>query len=264
MINVVILDWAGTAVDFGCMAPVSAFREAFKHQGITVTEREIREPMGMKKIEHIQMMLEMPRIAESWLETHGRQPETTDIEAIYETFEEVLFQQLANHAEVKPGVLDTVATLRKRGTKIGSTTGYTSEMMAIVVAKAKEQGYQPDHIVTPDEVDGKGRPSPEMLLTNLNYFKQENRQEVLKLGDTISDILEGKNAGVLSVGVIEGSSRAGYSFDTYQQLSSTEKEKLFERVRQEFLEAGADYVIDRFSDLPRLIETIEEKQAVMN
>ena len=43
-------------------------------------------------------------------------------------------------------------------------------MMAIVVAKAKEQGYQPDHIVTPDEVDGKGRPSPEMLLTNLNYF----------------------------------------------------------------------------------------------
>lgn len=49
MINVVILDWAGTAVDFGCMAPVAAFREAFEHQGITVTEREIREPMGMKK-----------------------------------------------------------------------------------------------------------------------------------------------------------------------------------------------------------------------
>ena len=87
---------------------------------------------------------------------------------------------------------------------------------------------------------------------------------MLKLGDTISDILEGKNAGVLSVGVIEGSSQAGYSFDTYQQLSSTEKKNFFARVRQEFLEAGADYVIDRFSDLPRLIETIEEKQAVLN
>lgn len=49
MIKVVILDWAGTAVDFGCMAPVAAFREAFERQGITVTEQEIREPMGLKK-----------------------------------------------------------------------------------------------------------------------------------------------------------------------------------------------------------------------
>ncbi|MBO0460828.1 phosphonoacetaldehyde hydrolase [Enterococcus sp. DIV1298c] len=262
MIKVVILDWAGTAVDFGCMAPVAAFREAFERQGITVTEQEIREPMGMKKIEHIKRMLEMPRIAESWLETHGQAPTTADIEAIYATFEEVLFQQLANHAEVKPGVLDTVAVLRNRGIKIGSTTGYTSEMMEIVVAEANAQGYQPDHIVTPDEVDGKGRPAPEMLLTNLAYFKQENNQEVLKLGDTISDILEGKNAGVISVGVIEGSSQAGYSFDAYQQLSEAEKEALFKRVRREYLEAGADYVIDQFSELSALIETIEAQQVV--
>ena len=33
----VIFDWAGTTVDFGCFAPVSAFVEAFRKAGIDVT-----------------------------------------------------------------------------------------------------------------------------------------------------------------------------------------------------------------------------------
>lgn len=30
----VIFDWAGTTVDFGCFAPVSAFAEAFARQAL--------------------------------------------------------------------------------------------------------------------------------------------------------------------------------------------------------------------------------------
>jgi len=45
----VILDWAGTAVDFGCFAPVHAFVEIFKAAGIAVTMDEARAPMGMLK-----------------------------------------------------------------------------------------------------------------------------------------------------------------------------------------------------------------------
>ena len=35
-IKCVIMDWAGTAVDYGCFAPVAAFIEAFAEKGIKV------------------------------------------------------------------------------------------------------------------------------------------------------------------------------------------------------------------------------------
>ena len=36
-IECVIMDWAGTAVDYGCFAPVAAFLKAFAEKGLTVT-----------------------------------------------------------------------------------------------------------------------------------------------------------------------------------------------------------------------------------
>ena len=66
-IEAVIFDWAGTTVDYGCFAPVQAFVEVFKHFGIEPTMDEVREPMGMLKIDHIRTMLSMPRIHDLWV-----------------------------------------------------------------------------------------------------------------------------------------------------------------------------------------------------
>ncbi|MDQ1004374.1 beta-phosphoglucomutase-like phosphatase (HAD superfamily) [Neobacillus niacini] len=55
---------AGTAVDFGCFAPVNVFIDIFKNAGIEVTMEEAREPMGMLKIDHIRAMLSMPHKSE--------------------------------------------------------------------------------------------------------------------------------------------------------------------------------------------------------
>lgn len=74
-------------------------------------------------------------------------------------------------------------------------------------------------------------------------------EHVIKVGDTISDIKEGKNAGVLSVAVLEGSSEMGLSQKEYEALSEEEKQDLCEKTKQNFLEAGADYVIRDMSDL---------------
>ncbi len=62
----VILDWAGTTVDFGCFAPVNVFIDIFKKSGIEVTMEEARAPMGMLKKDHIRAMLSMPRISALW------------------------------------------------------------------------------------------------------------------------------------------------------------------------------------------------------
>jgi phosphonoacetaldehyde hydrolase len=45
-VRAVVLDWAGTAVDFGCMGPVAVFQEVFARRGVEVTVHEARAPMG--------------------------------------------------------------------------------------------------------------------------------------------------------------------------------------------------------------------------
>lgn len=48
-IECVIFDWAGTVVDYGCMAPVGAFTKVFSNRGIDITIAEARAPMGLHK-----------------------------------------------------------------------------------------------------------------------------------------------------------------------------------------------------------------------
>ena len=50
-IECIIMDWAGTAVDYGCFAPVAAFIEAFAEKGLVIDVVQTRKPMGLPKIQ---------------------------------------------------------------------------------------------------------------------------------------------------------------------------------------------------------------------
>lgn len=127
--------------------------------------------MGMLKKDHIRTMLQMERISSLWEIKYRRKWTEEDVEDLYEIFEEKLLSILDQFAEVKPYVLETVKELRKRGIKIGSTTGYTDKMMEIVVPKAKENGYEPDIWFSPDAVGGFGRPYPYMVFKNMQLLE---------------------------------------------------------------------------------------------
>lgn len=253
MIEAVIFDWAGTTVDYGCFAPVQAFREAFNHFGVPVTMEETRKPMGMLKRDHIRTMMKMDRIAAEWEKVTGRTATDEDVEAVYAQFEPKLFSILDNFATPKPYVLDTVAQLREMGVKIDSTTGYTDAMMDVVVPKAAELGYAPDCWFSPDAVGGKGRPAPYMVFENMKALGVSNVKHVVKVGDTVSDIKEGVNAGVWSVGVLEGSSELGFSHEEFEALSGEEKEIACRKTEETFRAAGAHFVIRNLSELPQLL-----------
>lgn len=252
-VEAVIFDWAGTTVDFGCFAPVQAFTEVFREFGVEPTMEEVRKPMGMLKIEHIRTMLAMDRIAGLWEEVYGRPSEESDVQKMYQVYESKLMSVLDQFTDVKPYVLDAVHELRANGIKIGSTTGYTDKMMEIVTKGAKLGGYEPDTWASPDAVHSKGRPYPYMVFKNMEALGVMSVKNVVKVGDTVSDILEGKNAGVKSIGVIEGSSEMGLSQDEYLALDKEEKECLCKNVEKTFLEAGADAVILNMSQLPALV-----------
>lgn len=249
----IIFDWAGTTVDYGCFAPVQAFVEVFKAAGIEPTMEEVREPMGMLKWDHIKAMLHMPRIHALWKEKYGREPQDSDVDMLHDKFETSLLAILDQYAEPKPYVLDTVQALRERGIKIGSTTGYTDVMMNIVTSKAKEAGYEPDYICSPDTVGGKGRPYPYMIYQNMKALDTSCVDEVVKVGDTISDIKEGKSAGVFTIGILEGSSMLGLTREEYEALNDEEREAALEDARRRYEEAGADAVI---TDIRQVLEYV--------
>jgi phosphonoacetaldehyde hydrolase len=252
----VIFDWAGTAVDFGCFAPVNVFIDIFKNAGIDVTMEEARAPMGMLKIDHIREMLSMPRISALWEEKYGRAFNEQDVEKLYAEFEPALMTSLSEYTDPIPEVIETIQVLRNQGLKIGSTTGYTKTMMDVVVPNALKKGYSPDFYVTPDETNSYGRPYPYMIYRNMEQLKLSASWKVVKVGDTTSDIKEGISAGVWSVGVIIGSSEMGLSLDEFNALSESDQEAAISKTNHSFKQSGADFTIQSMSELPQLIEKI--------
>ena len=252
-IEAVIFDWAGTTVDYGCFAPVQAFIEAFREFGITPTEEEVRKPMGMLKHDHIETMMNMNRIHNEWVHIYGKDFTAEDVDKVYEASEKAIFKILENFAQPKPFVIETIDKLRKAGIKIGSTTGYTDEMMKIVVPKAAENGYVPDCWFSPNSVGNFGRPYPYMIFKNIETLKVTSVKNVIKVGDTISDIKEGIAAGVTTVGIIEGSSIMGLSQEDYEALTPKKQEEECRRVAQVYEENGADYIIKNMSELINIL-----------
>lgn len=140
--------------------------------------------------------------------------------------------------------------------KIGSTTGYNDKMMAIVEPEAARAGYKPDFSITPDSTGGHGRPFPYMVFRNLEALGVSCVRKAAKVGDTVSDIKEGTAAGVISIGVVEGSSEMGLTQDEYEGLAPAERDAVCERVAATFRAAGADAVIRNLSELPTLLAEI--------
>ena len=179
-----------------------------------------------------------------------------DVDAVYQKSETSIMDILYQYSEPKPYVIETVAELRMRGIKIGSTTGYTDEMMDIVVPEAKKRGYEPDAWFSANSTGNMGRPYPFMIFKNLEALKVSSVRAAVKVGDTAADIREGKNAGMISIGIIEGSSVMGLNAEEYEALSDEKKEIECERVRRVYEDCGADYVIKNMGDLCQLLDTI--------
>ena len=257
-IECVIMDWAGTAVDYGCFAPVAAFVECFNAMGLTVTPAETRAHMGLTKIEEVRALFAIDRVKAEFAAKYGRKYGEEDVKRCYEGFEKALFATLENFSTPIPGVVQTIASLRADGLKIGSTTGYTQAMMDVVMPAAKRLGYTTDCCVTSDGLPA-GRPKPYMMYQNMCRLAIESPRRVVKFGDTIADIREGKNAGAWSVGVIMGSNEMGLTQDETSALTKAELKGRMDNVRRRMYAAGADFVVDDITELPALIGCINER-----
>lgn len=259
-IQMIVFDWAGTTVDYGSSAPAEVFNRVFKAEGILLTREDINKPMGLEKKAHIRALLKTKSAENQWMEIHHREWTEEDVERLYQAFEAELFQVVAEYSVPIPGVVETVNKLREQGLKIGSTTGYNSHMMEQVTPRAKALGYEPDCLVTPD-ITGCGRPSPFMLYECMRQLNVYPPESVIKVGDTVADILEGKQGGAWAVGILTASNLLGLSQEEYEAMDSDELHQRKCRAADQYREAGADLVIDSILDLPLAVEEINRRLA---
>lgn len=254
----IVMDWAGTAVDFGCFAPLGAFLKMFREWNIDISYAQAREPMGMLKVDHIRTILQMADVDAKFRAAHGREWTEEDVRAMNAVFEKHLFASLAEYTDPIPGVLDTIAALRAQGLKVGSTTGFTAAMMEVVRPAAAAKGYTVDNLVTPDGLPA-GRPAPYMVYRNMIDLAIDSPEGVVKVGDTIADIREGLSAGVWSVGIVTGSNELGLTEQECLSMPPAELAALKAGVRKKMIAAGADFVLDNITELPACIEGINAR-----
>lgn len=259
-LQAVIFDWAGTTVDYGSLCPVACFQAAFSRKGITLEGWEVHQFMGMRKRDHLRAVLGLESVAEQWRAMQDRAVGEADIEELYEMAEAALLDKVAAFADPVPHLHETVAFIRERELRIGSTSGYTENVMEILAARAAELGYEPDAWVASDQVR-EGRPAPWMVYRNMEKLNVYPTETIVKVGDTLADMAEGLNTHTWNIAVVESSSLMGASLGYFQAMAPQIREARVAEVTARFWEAGAHAVIPNLSALPELLEHIEERVA---
>ncbi len=256
----VILDWAGTTVDFGSLAPVAALQGVFEASGVPVTAAEVRAHMGVLKKDQIRFMCGGERVSGEWTRLYGKPPSEQDVERMMTEFLPKQSAILAEYSTPIPGVCETVDAWRSAGLRIGSTTGYTRQLLDIVRAEAEKSGFSPDASVTPDEV-GAGRPKPFMCYRNAILLGVFPLWHCVKIGDTPADIAEGLNAGMWTIALTETGNEIGLSRYDWEALSPEERASRENGAARRLTEAGAHFTAPSLAACTEILVEIERRNA---
>jgi len=257
-LQAIVLDWAGTTVDYGSLAPVRTLQRVFDQEGVALTESETRRDMGLPKKDHIRGILSIERVKNEWLRLHGHRPCDADVDRLYQNFIPLQFSCLLEYSAVIPGVVEASEHFRRRGLKIGTTTGYTREMLDLLVENSRKEGYRPDCNLAPGDV-GAGRPYPYMMYEIAVRLHVYPFAAIVKVGDTPADIHEGLNAGAWTIGVAATGNMMGLSRTEFEALSRSDKEERLTIARAELHQAGAHYVVDSVADVDSVLDDIEAR-----
>jgi phosphonatase-like hydrolase len=222
MIRMVVFDMAGTTVNEDNVV-YKTLRQAINDNGFHFTlDQVMAEGAGKEKFQAVKSILKSDLAEDEQLS-----------ETIYQHFK-ILLQEAYRYLDVKPqpNALELFSILKQQHIFIILNTGYNTETANSLIEKLGwEKGEQYDSLITASDVE-KSRPEPDMILLAMRRFHIPHASEVIKIGDSIIDIEEGKNAKcALTIGITTGA-------HSYEQL----------------LSANPDYIISDLSELPEIIK----------
>jgi phosphonoacetaldehyde hydrolase len=182
------------------------------------------------------------------------------VDAMFAEFVPLQLACLSEYSALIPGALEAVAECRRRGYKIGSTTGYLPEMMEINLRDAKLQGYEPDSTVSAGQMPA-GRPYPFMCWQNAINLEVWPVEACVKVDDTLPGVEEGLNAGMWTVGLAVSGNEVGLPLEEWRALADDERTKKRDHAYRRMWGSGAHYVVDSIADLVPCLDDIEKKLA---
>lgn len=157
------------------------------------------------------------------------------VNSIYDRFT-ILLNEAYSSADIQPfkGVEEVFEWMRLRGIKVILNTGYQKEIAFFILQQLNWfPGKQIDDVITASDVK-QSRPHPDMIHLAMQRFNTSEASAVIKIGDSVTDIEEGRNAGCgLSIGITTGA-------HSYDQLMS----------------AQPDYIINEMEELPLLLQKV--------
>ena len=257
-LKLVVFDWSGTVVDYGCQAPAAALLEAFAKHRIMLTMAQVRGSMGIERYEHVRSLLELPAVGDQFQIVHGRRWNEADALEIFHDLTPLQVHISQQHTDLTPHLIECVSELRRRGLKIGTTTSYPRETAELVWEAAAVQGFEPDGNVAADDTPA-ARPAPWMIFRVMQDLDVFPPACAVKVGDTVPDIEEGRNAGCWSLGVTSTSSELGLTPEQWAALSCEAQRTRLDAAARKLLDAGAHYVIPTLAELPATIDHIEAR-----
>lgn len=251
----IIFDWAGTMVDYGSRAPATVFQRVFEQEGVPITAGQAREPMGMAKREHIATITRMPEVADRWVEKFGGPATEEDVDRMYHDFLPLQKSVLSDHSDMIPGAVETFRWCVENGIKVGSSTGYTHELMEVVAPLAAAAGYEPEVVLCAEDAP-QGRPAPWLIFECAKRLGVYPARRIVKVDDTIVGIEAGCNAGTWTVGITRSGNLIGLSEAEFDALPAAEQQQRLADASGLMFDAGADFVIESVKEIPSLIEEI--------
>jgi phosphonoacetaldehyde hydrolase len=259
-VKAVVFDWAGTMIDFGCMAPVRALTTVFAGEGVALWAEEARRDMGKAKLDHVRALLAEPTVQARWVALKGEPGSEADVDRLYRKLEPAMKTEATKTSLLIPGAARVVEELRDLGVRIGSGTGYTREMMAAILPSAAEQGYAPELVVCAGETPS-GRPAPLMTWKALIALDAWPARVCIKVDDAAVGIEEGRLAGCWTVGLSASGNGVGLDPETYAALAEEDRRERLARSESALTAAGADFVIEDVSHLLPVVHEIARRIA---
>uniref|UniRef100_A0A7S1WT36 Phosphonoacetaldehyde hydrolase n=1 Tax=Alexandrium catenella TaxID=2925 RepID=A0A7S1WT36_ALECA len=191
---------AGTTVDDlvdGVPLVIAAFRAAFKvHDGSAVDSDQANAVRGYEKKEAIRRLLCASRGIELGAVDLG------EVETLFGIFKVELDKLTASMNTEIAGTTAVFEQLRARGMKVFVGSGFPDHVVQGIVAN---MGWTVDGALS-SEALGAGRPDPVMVYKamELSGIPREEGRRVVKVGDTVVDVEEGRNGGAYTVSVLTG------------------------------------------------------------
>lgn len=186
-IKMVVFDMAGTTIAEG-KTVYQAVASALRLIGLNLSRDDIFMAIGgMNKTEGIALLIKQ----------YAPDTAQENVEKINKEFLKILMETYSTSKEIKPfpGAEELFEELHKKRIKVVLNTGYNRGTVNLLMDRLQwtDSGLI-DLTISSDEVES-GRPAPHMIHKAMQHFGIDTAEKVMKVGDTASDMREGKNAG---------------------------------------------------------------------